>query len=278
MSIQTKGLKRKPLDKFYTKTKVVYECLTAVAKHLNISKDEDLIIEPSAGNGAFIAGICALVDNYRFYDLKPEHEKVVLQDYLELNLDDVVVNSGGGSKVHVIGNPPFGRQSSLAIKFIKKSCSFCDSLSFILPKSFKKESMRKKIPRRFHLVYESDLPDHSFLVDGAEHDVPCVFQIWKKMEIDRPEVPILIPNGFQFVKKEEGGDISARRVGVNAGVVSTNICDKSIQSHYFIKFTNKKSIEENVAVLGNIVYEFNNSVGPKSISKQELIREFNLVL
>lgn len=278
MSAQTKGLKRKPLDKFYTKTKVVYECLIAVENHLNISKDEDLIIEPSAGNGAFIAGIRALANNYRFYDLKPDHEEVVLQDYLELNLDDVVLNGVGGGKVHVMGNPPFGRQSSLAIKFIRKSCSFCDSLSFILPKSFKKESMRKKIPRLFHLVYESDLPDHSFLVDGTEHDVPCVFQIWKKMEIDRPEVPILIPNGFQFVKKEEGGDISTRRVGVNAGVVSTNICDKSIQSHYFIKFTNKKSIEENVAVLGNIVYEFNNSVGPKSISKQELIREFNLVL
>ena len=47
------------------------------------------------------------------------------------------------SKMHIIGNPPFGRQSSLAIKFIKKSCEFCDSISFILPKSFKKDSLKK---------------------------------------------------------------------------------------------------------------------------------------
>ena len=38
------------------------------------------------------------------------------------------------NKIHIIGNPPFGRQSSLAIKFIKKSVEYCDSISFILPK------------------------------------------------------------------------------------------------------------------------------------------------
>jgi hypothetical protein len=47
--------------------------------------------------------------------------------------------------IHIIGNPPFGRQSSTAIKFIKKSCLFCNSLSFILPKSFKKDSLKNKV-------------------------------------------------------------------------------------------------------------------------------------
>ena len=54
-------------------------------------------------------------------------------------------NNLNSRKIHVIGNPPFGRQSSLAIKFIKKSCSFSDTISFILPKSFKKDSMKKSI-------------------------------------------------------------------------------------------------------------------------------------
>jgi hypothetical protein len=49
---------------------------------------------------------------------------------------------------------------------------------------------------------------------------------------------------------------------------------KNINSHYFIKFTNGKSLDENIKRLSAIKYDFNNTVGPKSISKQELIDKF----
>ena len=58
----------------------------------------------------------------------------------------------------------------------------------------------------------------------------------------------------------------------------TKIDEKSIQSHYFIKFTNGKSITDNINKLSTITYDFNNTVGPKSISKQELIFKFNPLL
>ena len=51
--------------------------------------------------------------------------------------------------------------------------------------------------------------------------------------------------------------------------------DKGEKAHYFIVFTNDKSIQENLTVLSTIKYDFNNTVGPKSISKQELIVKFN---
>ena len=54
--------------------------------------------------------------------------------------------------------------------------------------------------------------------------------------------------------------------------------DKSFQSHYFIKFTNDKTIDENIRNLKSIKFNFNNTVGPKSISKPELINEFNKFL
>ena len=66
-----------------------------------------------------------------------------------------------------------------------------------------------------------------------------------------------------------------RSVGVNAGTISTEINNKSIQSHYFIKFLNNKTVDENIKKLENIQFNFNNTVGPKSISKPELIKEFN---
>ena len=274
-TLQTKGLNRNTIDKYYTKDIVVDLCLNLVKKHIQINAD-DLIIEPSAGNGSFITGIKALTSNFKFYDLEPENAEIIKQDYLLYDYDTIKSSIIG--KIHIIGNPPFGRQSSLAIKFIKKSCEFCSSVSFILPKSFKKDSLKKSFPLDFHLICEIDLPDKSFLVDGVEHNVPCIFQIWERKIYNRALIEKLEPFNFMFVEKTENPDISFRRVGVNAGVIDIKIDQKSIQSHYFIKFTNGKTINDNIKKLSTITYDINNTVGPRSISKQELIKEFNPLL
>lgn len=271
---QTKGLKRNTIDKFYTKDIVVELCLNLVKKYIEINSN-DLIIEPSAGNGSFITGIKSIISNFKFYDLKPNHAEIIQQDYLEYDYSNITKTF---SKIHIIGNPPFGRQSSLAIKFIKKSCEFCDSISFILPKSFKKDSLKKTFPLNFHLIFEIDLPEKSFLVDNIEHDVPCIFQIWNKQPIHRVVNKKLEPVNFMFVEKTKHPDISVRRVGVNAGIIDEAYHEKSIQSHYFIKFINGKSITDNINKLSTITYDFNNTVGPRSISKQELIFKFNPLL
>ncbi len=264
------GLQRNITDKFYTKPDVVRLCSNAIQTHLQISYYNDTIIEPSAGNGAFIDFIKSTVSDYHLYDLAPEHSEIIQQDYLEYTH----IRSSRG-KIHVIGNPPFGRQSSLAISFIKKSCQFCDSISFILPKSFKKNSLMRHFPPNFHIRFETDLPDKSFVVDGKEHDVPCVFQIWEKTTDMRPTIIKMEPRNFTFVDKTDHPDIAFRRVGVNAGNISTDINDKSIQSHYFIKFANNIDKSKIINVLSHTHFDANNTVGPKSISKQELIAKYN---
>jgi len=268
---QSKGLKRNTIDKYYTKTQIAELCVRLVQEHIHISSD-DVIVEPSAGNGAFIAGIRALTSNCKFYDVEPGHTDIIQQDYLRYDYSSL---KNEFSKIHVIGNPPFGRQSSLLIKFIKKSCEFCDSVSFIVPKSFKKDSLKRSFPLNFHLLLETDVPDKSFLVDGVEHDVPCIFQIWQKQTTNRVVPVKLEPVNFTFVKKTEHPDISFRRVGVNAGTIAEQIEDKSIQSHYFIKFTNRNTVADTIHALSTITYDVDNTVGPKSISKQELIATFN---
>ena len=273
-SKQTKGLKRNTIDKYYTKKSVVELCINYIKEKLLINEN-DLVIEPSAGDGSFIEAIKTISHNYEFYDLEPDNDDIVKQNYLDYDTSDIQEKY---DNIHIIGNPPFGRQSSLAIKFIKKSCDFCNSVSFILPKSFKKESLKKTVPINFHLIFEIDLPINSFLVKGVEHDVPCIFQIWEKRNYNRDVCEKIEPIGFIFVEKTKDPDISFRRVGVNAGKIDTNILDKSIQSHYFIKFTNNKPLDDIINSLIQINYSFNNTVGPKSISKQELIKEFIKVL
>lgn len=269
---QTIGLKRNTIDKYYTKINIVKNCIDNIKSNVIINK-LDTIIEPSAGDGAFINEIKQLCDNYKFYDILPENTEIIKQDFLKVD-----INNFKNKKIHIIGNPPFGRQSSMAIKFIKKCCLFAESISFILPKSFKKDSMRKYFNKYYHLIFEEDLTENCFLVNKIECNVPCVFQIWSKKNIPRDEITKYSPIHFMFVKKYENPDISVRRVGVYAGKISNEYENKSVQSHYFIKFINNKSIEVNLKKLNDITFNFNNTVGPKSISKQELIKEFNLVL
>ena len=155
---QNTGLNRDTLDKYYTIDNVAKNCIKQFLKYNTNLKRNSLIVEPSAGSGAFVKPFEGTEFNIKAYDIKPEYENVIEQDFLELCLDN--------PDIHYLGNPPFGRQSSLAKKFIKKCCKDGKSISFILPKSFKKESMKRCFNEYFHLVYQEDLEENSFVING----------------------------------------------------------------------------------------------------------------
>jgi predicted RNA methylase len=269
---QQTGLKRNSIDKFYTKNDIVKKCLDAIVYNIDINEN-DIFIEPSAGNGSFSNEMNKLFKNVLCYDIEPENNNIIKQDYLELNIDKY-----NNTQVHIIGNPPFGRQSSLAKKFIKKSCGFANSISFILPKSFKKDSFKKSFDLYFHLEYEFDLPNNSFYINNEnnEHNVPCVFQIWVKKNNKRLIQENQKPKYFKFVKKNDNPDLSFRRVGVYAGNIDKNFMNKSEQSHYFIKLNDEINLNEFINKFNTLEFnEKNNTVGPKSISKPELINKLN---
>ena len=275
MDKQTTGLKRNIIDKYYTSNTIVNKCIELIKKNIDI-QDDDLLIEPSAGNGSFITMIKMITNNYLFYDLEPENSEIIKLDYLEFDSKTMIATDV--NKIHLIGNPPFGRQSSMAIKFIKKSQEYCDSISFILPKSFKKPSLQKHFQLNFHLINEYDIPENSFIVDTQPYDVHCVFQIWVKKDTQRNVPEKLVPKKYSFVNKTDIPDISFRRVGVYAGKIDKETKEKSVQSHYFIKFDTIFT-DELFDKLSQIKYDCkNNTVGPKSISKQELIKEFNKIM
>jgi len=277
MKVKT-GLRRDTTDKFYTKPSTVNICLQAIREH-NLIGHNDLVIEPSAGNGAFMDGIRSITAKCVFYDLIPEHSDVIQQDYLEYTPPHE--NSDYHySKIHIIGNPPFGRQSSKAIQFIRKSAEFSNSISFILPKSFQKESMQKYFPLNFHLVKQIELSNDSFYVGNTIHNVPTVFQIWVKQDFPRTVKPRPKPsNHYCFVKKDENPTIAIRRVGVYAGKVFLSTVDKSSQSHYFIYLDESLPIEEIVEKFNQVVFHSSTyTVGPKSISKSEMIEQYNCIL
>lgn len=80
------------LDKFYTSKETVKKCIDIFFNQVNI-EDITEIIEPSAGNGSF-----SLELDCKAYDIEPEHESIIKQDFLQL---DVPYKKGRA----IIGNP-----------------------------------------------------------------------------------------------------------------------------------------------------------------------------
>lgn len=68
-----------------------------------------------------------------------------------------------------------------------------------MPKSFKKDSMKKHFNEYFHLIKEVDLSNNAFLVNDVECDVPCIFQIWERKSVPRELIQKIEPNNFKFV-------------------------------------------------------------------------------
>ena len=266
------------LDQYYTKDHIVTKSILNI-ETLYKNRLFYKIIEPSAGTGSFLKGISKSTlkyENLEAYDIAPKYENILEHDYLKLDIPILQ-----DKDILVLGNPPFGRQCSIAKKFIKKSCKYANVIAFILPRSFKKESVNKCFDLQFHLKYQEDIEPKAFIFNDLNYDVPCVFQIWERLEYDRP---ITAKQTFDykvyyFTPDQHYENIFAfKRVGCKAGLfVYDNITELSKQSHYFI-YTISKISESQKQLLNSIIWPTNNTTGPKSISKQDLIPELNKIL
>lgn len=263
------GGQKDVLDKFYTKPEIAAYCIS-----LSDASNYTTIIEPSAGNGSFFN----LIENCLAFDLKPEHPSIQEQDWLEY----VHPKSDEEERILVIGNPPFGQQNSLAVRFMNHAAVFADRIAFILPISFKKESVQDRIDLNFHLVHEEELPKNSFLFNEDSYDVRCVLQIWDRKDekrIVREKANLNSNNLFDFVKKADSPEAVIHRIGGRAGKASLTWGDKSQMNHYFIRFhEDHPDLAAVVASLNLIDYPSrDHAVGPRSVGKGEINQEINKV-
>jgi hypothetical protein len=195
--------------------------------------------------------------------------------------------------VIIFGNPPFGRQSSLAKAFIAHSCKIASTyiIAFILPRSFVKPSMSCAFESHFHCIHSSDVERNAFVLGGsggnASYDVPCVFQIWQKRSVPRIVPEKITEKGFQYVKETDLRDIVIRRVGVYAGRCFhsggdiNSATEYNKQTHYFIKldeqFVAAQHVKEIVDNINAHVFP-TNTTGPRSLSKPEINDVLNEIL
>lgn len=259
-----KRILKSDLDKFYTKEEIAKSLISKID-----FSEFDVVIDPSCGAGAFYTNIPH--KSKIGIDILPHIEGVITADFLNWNTSELI-----GKKILTITNPPFGKQGSLALKFIKKAAEFSDTIAFILPLSFAKDSVKDKIPQNFHLEYEEILPDDSYLLDGKSYSVKCVFQIWKKDDTIRQISEKVEPRGFRYTKDPSRAHLSIRRVGVYAGKAFLDTT-KSKQSHYFLILDNPIDSSKIISQLQNQSWT-DLTVGPRSISKDELNRVLNRII
>jgi hypothetical protein len=244
----------KELDKFYTKPDIAKLCADIFWKHLE--DKTSFVVEPSAGAGVFAPYVSLMLD------LLPEGENIKQQDFLTFD---------SFNYANYLGNPPFGKNSSLAKAFFNHAAKGKGYIGFILPRTFRKVSIQNSIDLHFHLVEEVLLPENSFTLEGKNYPVPCVFQVWKYSDVKREKIklPTTHPD-FSFVSSEEA-DFSLRRVGGNAGKLNDHN-NFSPSSNYFIKGAVKDVFEELEEDFRAVAKD---TAGNPSLSKGEIVRIYS---
>ncbi|MGI9228543.1 MAG: hypothetical protein ACR2P9_01645 [Gammaproteobacteria bacterium] len=158
------------IDQFYTKQEVVVKCL----KKINFDLC-DYVVEPSAGDGAFLREI----DHHNIYamDIAPKSKGINRKSFF-----DFVVNSKY-EKVLILGNPPFGMYHSLSDAFLSHSFSFenVKTIGFILPNTYNKHTRQKIIPKKgWRIKSITPLGRDAFIYNGEPYHVPCSFFVFDK--------------------------------------------------------------------------------------------------
>lgn len=264
-------------DKFYTIPSISKRCLENIGSLYHWS-EWDLVIEPSAGNGSFLT---IIPTNKKLgIDISPEHEDIIEQDFLTYN------PQSDHGKILVVGNPPFGRVSSLAIKFFNHASKWADVIAFIVPRTFRRVSVHNKLDVNFHLVFDEEIP-----MEPCSFDPPmmakCCFQIWEKRDAKRPIVDLPTTHDdwtfLGFGPKDENGqptppegaDFAMRAYGGNCGqIVDIELENLRPKSWHWIK----SNIDKNTLIqrFNGLDYTLSlDTARQNSIGKKELVKLYS---
>lgn len=213
-------------DKFYTRSDVAQGCIRHVLE-LFPKESFDKVLEPSAGNGSFLNYLTEVWGSSKVEagDIEPEHPGIQQMDFF-----DFVGESD--RRYLVIGNPPFGRVCSLAVKFFNHAAKFSDVIAFIIPCTFRRKSIQDKLDKNFWLLSDKEIPNKpcAFV---PKLSVKCCFQVWERRIIKRETIALAKAHGdWEFMKhgpKDEkgqptppaGADFAVRAYGSNCGEIRT---------------------------------------------------------
>lgn len=270
-------IRKQGLDKFYTIPSYSKKCIDKVFELYDENKF-DLIVEPSAGNGSFFNQIEN--ENKIAIDISPDNHNIVKMDFYDYKPSTIL------NKILVIGNPPFGKVSSSAVKFFNHSAEWANVIAFIIPRTFRRPSIQNKLNKMFHLIYDEDTPLKPCCFT-PKMMVKCCFQIWERKNYERiiidlptthidwvflPFGPLdnngqpTPPNGADFAIRAYGGKIGE--------IKQRNLNELRPKSWHWISSKIKKEIL--IDRFMNLDYSDSlNTARQNSMGRGELVRLYN---
>lgn len=266
------GGARHDLDKFYTKDEVALLCIKTIEKLIN---DSDIIVEPSAGGGAFSRQIDHI--NLQAYDLEPESENIKQGNWFNIERSTI-----GEGTLTIVGNPPFGVRSDLAKKFIKHSISMdAETIAFILPKTFSKSLNQQSnlFPDNYRLVIENDLGDESFEIEGESFHVPCKWYVWTKNANFKKGTDLrkkLLKESPDFTFVPRGSLLADFTINGNSGKIKNLNEVTNTKAEHYIRATDRTKVQELRDKFSKFSFDFNSSVngGVAWVGKQEILAAY----
>ena len=128
----------------------------------------------------------------------------------------------------------------------------------------------------YHLICEKVLPFNTFLQNKKVEYVKTIFQIWERRDYERLIVPKLYPlNWYNFAKNTDC-NLTIKRVGFGIGNVKEYSQDDNINTNWFMKI-NIEITKKLLLKLNSIKYDKTKNIGPCSISKQDIIYNYNKI-
>ena len=298
------------LDQFFTKPEEAKRLFGVVQKLIDLEQ-YDIILEPSVGSNSF--GCLFPPEKRVLMDIDPkdtifsyDNQKnkftklttkkakinIIQMDYLSLGKAVDLLGFTTDKKIIAIGNPPFGKNSSLAVKFFNICSKFCDTICFIIPITFKRISIQNQLDLNFHLTYSEDLPFSTKECVFEPHmNAKCCFQIWERKEEKREKT--LLPSShpdWEFLplgpkEKREGcakeqptppknADFAMKAYGSNCGeIVTTNLHDLRPKSWHWFKSDNPEKLIKRFQQLDYSISK--DTVRQDSIGRAELVKLYS---
>ena len=180
----------KDLDQFYTHPKISKRFVDKVDELYDLSS-YDHVIEPSMGEGFIYENFP--ITNRIGLDIQKNHPDCLEGDFLKWKPEKSGIEYepllGKNPKIAFVGNPPFGRSSGLAIEFFEHCANYSDMIAFIIPRTWMKYVIHKRLPSDFGLYWQAILPDESFILNGKPYEVRCVAQCWSRFD-PKPDLNI----------------------------------------------------------------------------------------
>ena len=277
MNKSVENVRAEGLDKFYTNPDYAKKCIDKVFQ-LYDKNDFNLILEPSAGNGSFLNQIDSI--NKIGIDIIPENKNISKMDFFDYKPDL------DKSDILVIGNPPFGRVSSLAIKFFNHAAQWANVIAFIIPRTFRRPSVQNKLHNNYHLVYDEDTPIKPCCFSPSMM-VKCCFQIWERKNVIRGLIDLPTKHEdwefLGFGPKDDNGqptpphgaDFALRAYGGKIGEIKKECLDDlRPKSWHWIK----SNIDKDELINRFSILDYSDSLNTarqNSMGRGELVRLYN---